>query len=373
MQTIFVSPYSSRHTEADLRLFMRIKKGKDLNNMMKRVLSAFLASLMALCLVACGNTADTPSADDPSSGEAGTSAWKPSGTIDFVCPYSAGGGSDVCARTIASVMKDGGYCGSANPVVQNLSGGGGLVGTSYVFGKAGDDMTLCTYAPGQLGAAIANNSECGWDALTQLCILALEEQTIVTQPGMFEDLQDLIDYSKEHPGEVVIAGTTLGNEDHMCVEMLNKKAGADITYVTYDSAGDIMTAILGGHITGGICNPSECNAQVISGDVDCLASFGENDINYISGFEEVPTVMSYGYDINFVMFRGMAGAPDMSSEAKEFWVEALRKVSEDPAWTEDYVASKGLTPTFIAGDELTEFLQNQYDLYYNLQKEIGLI
>lgn len=135
----------------------------------------------------------------------------------------------------------------------------------------------------------------------------------------------------------------------MCVEMLNKKAGADITYVTYDSAGDIMTAILGGHITGGICNPSECNAQVISGDVDCLASFGENDINYISGFEEVPTAMSYGYDINFVMFRGMAGAPDMSSEAKEFWVEALRKVSEDPAWTEDYVASKGLTPTFIAG------------------------
>lgn len=40
--------------------------------MMKRVLSAFLASLMALSLVACGNSADTPPADDPSSGEAET-------------------------------------------------------------------------------------------------------------------------------------------------------------------------------------------------------------------------------------------------------------------------------------------------------------
>ena len=331
--------------------------------------------LMVLSMAACGTTKPAASAPAASSAAAAASTpaastWKPSGSIDFVCPYSAGGGSDVCARTIANVM--GSYT-DATCVVQNLTGGGGLVGTSYVYGKKGDDMTMMTYAPGQLGSAIANGSECGWDSVTQICVLALEEQTLVVQPGKFKDLQDFIDYSKAHPGEVTIAGTTIGNEDHMCVEMLKRVAGADLTYVTYDSAGDILTAILGGHITGGICNPSEDSAQVNSGDVDCLCSFGDTDIHHIKGFEKVPTALSCGYDIQFVMFRGVAGAPGMSDEALAYWVDIFQKVSEDPAWTKDYLGAKGLTPAFIVGDELQTFLKNQYDMYYGLQKEIGLI
>ena len=338
---------------------------------MKKFIALLMAALMVFGMAAC-TSSNEPAAEPEtgSEGEAETAAWAPSGSIDFVCPYSAGGGSDVCARTIADVMS--GYTDST-AVVQNLSGGGGLVGTSYVFGKAGDNMTLCTYAPGQLSAAIVQDAECQWDAITQICLLATEEQTLVVQPGKFKDLNDLIEYSKAHPGEVTIAGTTIGNEDHMCVEMLNRVAGANITYVTYDSAGDIMTALLGGHITGGICNPSEDSAQVNSGDVDCLCSFGANDIHYITGFENVPTAKSFGYDIDFVMFRGVAGPPGMSDEAVAYWVDLFSKVAQDPKWTDDYIGSKGLTPAFMSGDELKAFMQAQYDAYYELEKEVGLI
>lgn len=207
--------------------------------------------------------ADACGHDPGRDGAAAPAQWTPSGSVDFVCPYGAGGGSDVCARTIASVMTDGGYC-DASVVVQNLSGGGGLVGTTYVYGKKGDDMTLCTYAPGQLASAIANNSECQWDSITQIALLAFEEQTICTAAGKFESLDALISYSKEHPGEVTIGGCGIGNEDNVCAALLNSVAGADVTYVLYDSAGDMMTAILGGHLTGGIFNPSECTAQVQS-------------------------------------------------------------------------------------------------------------
>lgn len=331
---------------------------------MKKFLAIMLAMLMILSFAACGESAPAES------GDAGDATWEPSGSIDFVCPYSAGGGSDVCARTIADVMKD--YT-SATAVVQNLSGGGGMVGTSYVVAKAGDDMTLITYAPGQLASAIVNSPECNWDKLTQLCVLALEEQTLCVQAGKFADLNELIAYSQAHPGEVTIAGTTIGNEDHMCVEMLNKYANAGFTYVTYDSAGDIATALLGGHITGGIMNPSECTSQVNAGDFTCLCSFGENDIHYITGFESVPTAKSYGYDINFVMFRGVAGAPGMSDAAKAYWVDLFTKLADNDKWVKEYVNKKGLTPAFMAGDELEAFLANQYELYHDLAIEAGLI
>ena len=165
----------------------------------------------------------------------------------------------------------------------------------------------------------------------------------------------------------------MGNEDNVCALMLNEVAGANVTYVLYDSAGDILTAILGGHLTGGIFNPSECQAQLEAGGVDCLASFSAEPLENIQGFEEVPTCSELGYDIDFRMFRGLAGAPGMSDAALTYWQEVCRQVSEDPAWTEDYLLARGLTPAFIIGDDLTAFMEDQYETYYNAQKELGLI
>ena len=247
-----------------------------------------LAGLMLLASTGCSSGGQTAATDEAEEG-----AWAPSGSIDFVCPYSAGGGSDIYARTLANVMSDGGYV-DANIVVQNLSGGGGLVGTAYVYGKQGDNSTICTYAPGQLASAIANDSEYQWDDITQIAVLAYEDQTICTAAGAFESLDDLIAYSNEHPGEVTIGGCGVGNEDNVCALMLNEVAGANVTYVLYDSAGDILTAILGGHLTGGIFNPSECQAQLEAGGVDCLASFSAEPLENIQGFEEVPTCSELG-------------------------------------------------------------------------------
>ena len=226
-------------------------------------------------------------------------------------------------------MSDGGYV-DANIVVQNLSGGGGLVGTAYVYGKQGDNSTICTYAPGQLASAIANDSEYQWDDITQIAVLAYEDQTICTAAGAFESLDDLIAYSNEHPGEVTIGGCGVGNEDNVW-------------------------------------------AQLEAGGVDCLASFSAEPLENIQGFEEVPTCSELGYDIDFRMFRGLAGAPGMSDAALTYWQEVCRQVSEDPAWTEDYLLARGLTPAFIIGDDLTAFMEDQYETYYNAQKELGLI
>ena len=347
---------------------------------MKKSLSMFLAILMAFSLAGCGSGGSSSGGSSSGGSNVGGSAstggqvaaWSPSGSIDFVCPYAAGGGSDICARTIANVLKEGGYC-DASIVVSNQAGGGGLVGTSYVYGKKGDNNCITTYAPGQLASAITNKSEVQWDSITQIALLAFEEQVICVQADQFEDLNDLIAYSKENPGKVTLGGCGIGNEDNVCVALLNKVTGSDLTYVLYDSAGDIMTAILGGHVTGGIFNPSECVAQVSSGDVDCLASFSEDSLGSISGFENVPTCKDLGYDINFRMFRGVSGPPEMSPEALAYWQDAFKKVSEDPIWTENYLSSKGLIPAFMVGEELNQFLQDQYDIYYSIQQELGII
>ena len=69
--------------------------------------------------------------------------------VDVVVPSSAGGGSDLNARTIADIIKTEKFA-DANFMVTNKPGGSGAVALSYAFNKSGDDHTLVTIAIGQI-------------------------------------------------------------------------------------------------------------------------------------------------------------------------------------------------------------------------------
>lgn len=88
----------------------------------------------------------------------------------------------------------------------------------------------------------------------------------------------------------------------MVVGLLNLHTDADVTYVPYDSTGEVMTALLGGHISAGVFNPNECASQVESKTVSILCSFGTERVDNPL-FAEVRTLQEMGYkDIDFKMF-----------------------------------------------------------------------
>lgn len=121
--------------------------------------------------------------------------------MDFVCPYSAGGGSDYCARLLGEIMTSHKFTDAA-VVVNNQRGGGGTVGDAYTAAKKGDDNTITTFATGQIASQIANGTTVLWSDLTPLAILATEEMTIGVRVGdsNFQTFEDLTAYSKAHPG-----------------------------------------------------------------------------------------------------------------------------------------------------------------------------
>src|SRR5262249_58648182 len=63
--------------------------------------------------------------------------WNPTKPIQFIVPYAPGGGSDVLARSIVSIIQG----GNLNPtplIVNNQAGGSSTVGTTAVAPGAGD-------------------------------------------------------------------------------------------------------------------------------------------------------------------------------------------------------------------------------------------
>ena len=58
----------------------------------------------------------------------------------------------------------------------------------------------------------------------------------------------MVDYAKEHPGELKWGGVGNASDDAIIMYMLNNIAGIDLTYVPYDDGGMCQAALLGGHI-----------------------------------------------------------------------------------------------------------------------------
>lgn len=110
---------------------------------MKKVFALFLTCLMTLSLVACGGTGTTTE-EETSGGntEAEETLDFPTGNITCIIPYGAGGTMDTLSRALFESIPDGLVPSGVNFVVENVAGGGGLVGTEQALTKKADGYTI---------------------------------------------------------------------------------------------------------------------------------------------------------------------------------------------------------------------------------------
>ena len=330
--------------------------------MKKRSIGACLFCVAAGCLAAVFLTATTDSA---------IAAWAPSKPVEFVVQAAPGGGSDIMARTIASVAE----AEKLSPVplvVLNKPGGGSVVGTTYVAQQNGNPHVLATYHTGNLVAPISAGVEAATvKNLTVLAALALDEQLIVVKvDSPYKNLKDLVAAAKDKEGAMTVGGTTTGQDDHICNRLFERAAGIKTRYVSFNSGGEVMTALLGGHVDYIWANPAEFAPQLDAKQVRPLGVAKEERIVYLA---DVPTIKEQGYDVVWKMFRGIVAPAGIPADAIAFYEGMFKRLGDSSKWKEGYITRYMLTPTWIGHQELTTFIAEQEKLCISVLKELGLI
>ncbi|QDR78891.1 Bug family tripartite tricarboxylate transporter substrate binding protein [Sporomusa termitida] len=328
---------------------------------MKKWLAVVLACLMLAGLVAgCGS--QEKAADKPA-------AFTPSKNTEFIVPYAPGGGSDLFARILADIIQKNKFADEALMIV-NKPGGAGAVGDAYTFSKKGDNHVITAYVSGQMTSNLMNKTAVSYDKLTPIVNLALDEYLLGVLAGNYKAFDELLAAAKAAPNEITIGGSGKGTEDELCVGLLNRHTGARFKYVPFNSSGEVMSAMLGGHIKAGIFNPNECNAQIAAGKVATIGGFGVKRL--ASVFKDTPTFGELGYqEVVFQQFRGIAGPPDMSPAAVKFWVEAFRKATQTAQWQQDYLAKNSLTEHFLEPEAFKKFLGEENQKYADILNDIA--
>ena len=179
--------------------------------------AALLASITVTALCASSHQA---SAADP----------YPSRRITFVVPYPAGGATDVLARLLANKLQE---SWKQTVLIENKSGGGGVVGNDYVA-KAQPDGHTVLIAITQIIQAPSLVAKLPYDVFKDLApVTQIALSTIVLvvpEQQPIKSVKELVDYAKANPGKPY---GTFGNAttSHLYGELLKKVANIDMTHI----------------------------------------------------------------------------------------------------------------------------------------------
>ena len=132
----------------------------------------------------------------------------PSRRITFVVPYPAGGATDVLARLLANKLQE---SWKQTVLVENKSGGGGVVGNDYVA-KAQPDGYKVLVAFTQIIQAPSLVAKLPYDVFKDLApVTQISLSTIVLvvpEPQPFKSVKELVDTRRRTPASPTAPSAT---------------------------------------------------------------------------------------------------------------------------------------------------------------------
>lgn len=263
-----------------------------------------MLAVMALMVVACGDTSGSTAQQQPE-GQAEGSADETASqdvnlageTIRVVVPFGEGGTFDTLARIVADYFSTN-LPGQPTVFVDNLTGGGGLVGVSEVYNAEPDGLTLGHWTSTfSLLQALELEEGLAFEDFEVLGVTGGTYHALVTHSRV--DLDMLTGGSEE----VRFAGTGVGGSLSDSARMAKAIAGLDAVTVVdgYDGQGDLYLAMQQDEVHGaaGLVYDYETNAvlreMLDDGDAHYVLAVGGEELSedFASLLEGIPTLEEY--------------------------------------------------------------------------------
>ena len=283
-------------------------------------------------------------------------AQYPEKPIEIIVGYSAGGGTDVLARTVGKFLE--GALGGASVVVRNEPGAGGQIGFTHVATAKPDGYTLGTF---NLPAAFAMTYDraAGYDAksFTYLANFVDDPNTIVVSTASgYDTLKALVDDARANPGAVTMGLSSLGGNDHFAALMMGKVAGTEFTLVPFKGAALARTAMIGGHVAAGTMALSQTVG--FEGQLKVLAVLSDERSPFAP---DVPTAKELGFDVKMSSLRGIVAPAGLEPAVAEKLMSALAAVNANPEF-QKMMKEQGNPMSYVAGADFAAIASTQSEV-----------
>lgn len=257
----------------------------------------------------------------------------PTKPITVIIPFPAGGQADIVTRVITEKMAP--ILGQ--PIlVEAKPGAAGNIGTEEVVRAAADGYTWLSSGVPLTTAPAMYPTSLPFDPLTDLApvirfgdtsfVLAVPAELPVTS------VAELVDYAKEHQGELSYAGSGIGSLVHLVSELFKLDAGIDVQMIPYQGQPPAIADLLANRVQFMVLGLSLAKPLVEEGKLKALAVF---NADRSEAMPDVPTIVEAGYPglvaTGWAGFNVPAGTPDPVIEKIN---ATVAQVISDPAVVE---------------------------------------
>ena len=327
---------------------------------MKKILALILALCMVFALAACGQQAapaSEPAAAEPAAAEpaaAEPAAAEPAAAVDFptknitiIVGYGAGGDTDLAARVIADALS---AKLGVSVVVENLTGGSGVVGRTEMLARGNDGYTLMFDQPASpITQVLMGNTSYGLDENgTPIAVVGTSALALCVAKDNAKgiaSMDDFIAYAKDHPGELTYAVPGQFVMAHLAALNCFASLGITVTNVPTDGTATCITETLGGHVDA-LCVPFAGVAQYLqSGDMILLSASAPSEF-----LPEGADLMSNHGVADFATWYSFWTGVDADPAVVAILADALNEVLSDEAVLES-LAGFGIEVNFKGPEE----------------------
>jgi putative tricarboxylic transport membrane protein len=292
----------------------------------------------------------------------------PARPVTIVVPFGPGSATDTTARLIAQSLQE----ALGRPfVVENKSGGGGLIAANAVARAEPDGYTLLITTNSTHSAAPGLFKTVPYDPIkdfTAVARIGSFPSFLGVDPRLpIRTMDELVAYAKHDPGKLIYGH---GNSTGQIVgEALKHRTGIDMVRVAYRSVPAGLTDLMGGHIAVMIPDFGNGLPQLQAEKIRALAvlTAARN-----SRLPQVPTLnetVMPGFDL--LAWVGLFGPAGLPPPVVERLGAETQKILQNPALAARFQAAGA--DTFWSGpQEFDAYVRSELTKWTSLIKEAGI-
>ena len=290
----------------------------------------------------------------------------PNRSIRYIVPVAAGGGNDMIARVVTERW---GQALGQSFVVDNQSGGGGVVACQTTVRAAPDGYTLMQGYVATHGTTPATR-RVSYDAIrdfTPIGMIGATPNVLAVHASVpVKSVAEFIDYVKRNPGNVSYGSAGPGSLTHMTMELLKQEAGINnLQHIPYRGIAPAINDLLGGQTQAMFPGLAAALPHLRSGRMRALAVTGNKRSAQLP---DVPTMEEVGFKgFDAMQWYGSVGPAGMPQDVVRRLNETQVAVLKAPDLAEK-LASEAVEPWPMTPEQFAQYIRSEISRWTALAK-----
>jgi len=263
--------------------------------------------------------------------------------------------------------------------VVNKAENSGIEGLLDVRAAKGNPHKLIITLSNLFTTPMATGTDFTWRDITPVQMLALDQFVLwVNAESPYKSPKELVDALRAAPpGSVKLGGTGSKQEDQLISVLLETAASTRLSYQALRGGGDVARALAAKEVDITVNNPIEAAKLWSEGKVRPLCVFDGNKLDYpakitsTQAWSDLPTCMSFGIPVQYLMMRGIFMAPGVAPDQVAYYSQLLDRVRALPEW-KDFMAQGAFKQSVMTGEPFSNWLDRSENFHKVLMREAKL-